>query len=209
VPEVNDIVASETELRAIYGEPKKLAAAAKSDRLDALCRQFIALSPLVCVSTSNAEGRQDASPRGDAPGFVRVLDDHTLVIPDRTGNGKIETLTNLVLNPRIGLLFIIPGHEETLRINGFTRIARDQELLSASIFEGKLPKCVIVVTVEEVYPHCGKAFRRARLWDVDARPGREAVPSLAAIAIKMARITDRKVEDLDAQVQRNLITELY
>jgi uncharacterized protein len=203
------LITSESDLRALYGAPKKLAAAAKLDRIDELCRRFIALSPFICVGSCDAAGRQDVSPRGDRPGFVRVLDGRTLVIPDRPGNNKIETLSNLLVNPRIGILFVIPGHDETLRINGRARISRAPALLAAATVEGKVPKCVILVTAEEVYPHCGKAFRRARLWDPASSPERNEVPSLAAIARTMAGVSDVTVEEIDARVRKSYETDLY
>lgn len=205
----NDLITSEAELRAVYGETKKLAAAAKADRLDELCRRFIALSPFVCISSCDADGRQDVSPRGDHPGFVRVLDDRTLAIPDRPGNNKLETLSNILVNPQVAALFVIPGHEETVRIFGRARISRDAALLAQAEVDGKQPKSVILIDIDQVYPHCGKAFRRARMWDAAAYPDRKNVPTLAAIALTMAGVRDRKVEDVDAQVQKSYVTDLY
>ena len=209
MPKEPDLITSEAELRALYGEPKKLAAAAKTDRLDDLCRRFIELSPFICISSCDAEGRQDVSPRGDQPGFVHVLDERTLAIPDRPGNNKLETLSNILVNPQVALLFAIPGHDETLRIFGRACISRDASLLAATAVAGKLPKTVILISVEQVYPHCGKALRRARLWDPLARPDQQAVPSLAAIALGMANIQDRKLADVEAQIQQSYITDLY
>ncbi|MGE0734711.1 MAG: MSMEG_1061 family FMN-dependent PPOX-type flavoprotein [Alphaproteobacteria bacterium] len=205
----NDLITSEAELRAVYGETKKLAAAAKTDRLDELCRRFIALSPFVCIGSCDADGRQDVSPRGDRPGFVRVLDERTLAIPDRPGNNKLETLCNILVNPQVAILFVIPGHDETLRIFGRARISRDPNLLAPAAVDGKQPNSVILVEIDQIYPHCGKAFRRARMWDAAARPDRQSVPSLAAIALTMAGIKDRKVEDVEAQVQKSYVTDLY
>ena len=203
------LITSEAELRTLYDAPKKLVVAAKADRIDDICRSFIALSPFICIGSSDAAGRQYVSPRGDLPGFVRVLDDRTLVIPDRPGNNKIETLSNVLVNPHIGILFVIPGHEETLRINGRARISRDPNLLQAVAVEGKPPKCVTVIAIDEVYPHCGKAFRRARLWDPASHRARTEVPSLAAIALNMAGVRDLSVQEVDARVQKSYETDLY
>ena len=202
-------ISSIEQLRAIYGMPRPLPAKAKSDRLDDLCRRFIALSPFLVISSADAEGRQDCSPRGDAPGFVMVLDDRTIAIPDRPGNNKVENLSNLVARPNIGLLFIIPGHEETLRLNGTARIVRDAALLARACVDGKPPKSLIVVDVAEVYPHCGKAFRRARLWDEGARPAKGVVPSLASIALKMAGLGHENLAEVEARTERSYITDLY
>jgi len=201
-------ISSIEQLRGVYGQPRPLPAKAKADRLDDLCRRFIALSPFVVISSADAEGRQDCSPRGDAPGFVMVLDDRTIAIPDRPGNNKIENLNNLVARPNIGLLFVIPGHEETLRMNGTARIVRDPELLARTAVEGKPPKSLIVVDIAEVYPHCGKAFRRAKLWDEGARPASGTVPSLASIALKMAGF-DEDVNVAEERTARSYVTDLY
>jgi PPOX class probable FMN-dependent enzyme len=200
-------VATLDELRAVYGQPSKLAAAAKVDRLDDLTRAFIAGSPFVMVGTSDAQGRQDVSPRGDAPGFVRVLDDRTLAIPDRPGNNKLENLSNIVATGRIALLFIIPGHDETVRVNGAAHLSTDADLLAAMAVEGKLPRAAIVVTAEEVYPHCAKAFRRSNLWHA-APPDKGSLPSLAQMA-KMMAGDQRPLADLEAHVARDNKDGLY
>jgi uncharacterized protein len=205
---MGNVITTEAELRALYGTPKRLPALAKAKAIDDLCRRFIALSPLVCISSCDRDGHQDVSPRGDAPGFVQVLDATTIAIPDRPGNNKLETLSNILVNPRVALLFIIPGHEETLRLNGVARISLDPELLARSSVDGRSPKAMIVIEVEEIYPHCGKAFRRAHVWDRQSRPD-QPVPSLAAIALTMAGIRDRSVDEVAAQVQKGYETELY
>ncbi len=196
-------ITSLDELRAVYGQPSKLAAGAKVDRLDDLTRAFIAKSPFVMVGTSDAQGRQDVSPRGDAPGFVRVLDDRTLVIPDRPGNNKLENLSNIVATGRIALLFVIPGHDETVRVNGAAHLSTEPALLASMAVEGKLPRAAIVVSTEEVYPHCAKAFRRSNLWHATP-PDKGSVPSLAQIAKTMAgtplplAVIEEKVADDNA-----------
>lgn len=200
-------IATLDQLRAVYGPPSKLAAAAKVDRLDDLTRAFIARSPFVMVGTSDAEGRQDVSPRGDAPGFVRVLDDRTLVIPDRPGNNKLENLSNIVATGRIALLFVIPGHDETVRVNGAAHLSTDPDLLAGLAVAGKLPRAAIVVSAEEVYPHCAKAFRRADLWHT-ATPEKGSVPSLAQIARTMAG-TSMPLADLEAKIADDNANGLY
>jgi PPOX class probable FMN-dependent enzyme len=202
-------ISTEAELRALYGEPLAIAAAAKSDRLDELCRRFIALSPFICISSSDARGRQDVSPRGDAPGFVRALDDRTIAIPDRPGNNKLETLSNIIANPQVAIIFMIPGTDETLRINGTARIVRDPDLLAAAAVKGKLPRAMVLVSIAEVYPHCGKSFRRARLWDPAGRPAKGSVPSLAAMALALSGVRDHSIEEVEAKVQKSYVEGLY
>lgn len=167
-----DTLATPEAVRAAYGAPRPLAAAKTRDRLDAWSRRFISLSPFVVVASADALGRCDATPRGDAPGFVRVLDDATLALPDRLGNNRVDTLTNVAANPRVGLLFMIPGVRETLRVNGRARISTDPALRATMIERGKVPASVLVVTVEELFFHCGKALIRSDLWN----PARHVPP---------------------------------
>lgn len=154
-------VLDEDVLRSRYNSPRFLAIL---DQLDRSCRYFIAHSPLVVIGTNHPELGIDVSPRGDAPGFVRVLDDHTLAIPDRTGNNRLDSMTNLLVDDRVGLFFVIPGVHETLRIKGRAAMSRDPELIAASTVDGKPPNTVLVVTVEQAFVHCGKALIRSRVW---------------------------------------------
>ena len=154
-------VFDEEELRDRYNPPRFLAVL---EQLDRSCRYFIAHAPIVVISTCHPELGIDVSPRGDAPGFVRVLDDHTLAIPDRRGNNRLDSMTNLLVNDQVGLFFMIPGVHETLRVKGTARMSRDPELLAGSVSDGKQPNTMIVVTVERVFVHCGKALIRSRLW---------------------------------------------
>lgn len=166
------------ELRARYGSVHALAAKKVLPRLDRHCRAFIALSPFVVLGTSDAEGRQDVSPRGDAPGFVTVLDDRTLAIPDRMGNRRVDSLSNVLANPHAGLLFLVPGVDETLRVNGRAQVSTDPELLAALSLKGKPALSALVVEVEEAFLHCGRAVSRGRLWDPACRIERRSLPSL-------------------------------
>jgi len=156
-----DIVLDEDELREPYRSPRFMPIL---DQLDRSFRYFIAHSPMVIIGTSHPEYGIDVSPRGDAPGFVRVLDDHTLAIPDRTGNNRLDSMNNLLEDDRIGLFFMIPGVHETLRIKGTARVSRDPELIEAATVDGKAPNSIILVTVEQAYVHCGKALLRSHLW---------------------------------------------
>lgn len=204
--EVNTAAAiqSESELRALHAAPSDLVQRKCVARLDKNCRDFIALSPFLVLGTAGADGRADVSPRGDPPGFVKVLDDTTLLIPDRPGNNLLDSLSNLVANPEVGLLFLIPGFDETLRINGKAELVRDPALLAVLAIDGKPPKVAIRVAVREVYLHCARSFRRARLWDPAARVPRKTLPTLATMVMEMsamnvdaetARTIDRRVEE--------------
>lgn len=160
-----DLIHTEAQLRALIGEPAALACAKISDRLNAATRLYVERSPFVCVATSDADGRCDVSPRGDPAGFVRILDDRTLLIPERPGNRLADSLRNVLANPRLGLLFIVPGATDTLRVNGRAAITTDAALLAPSVVEGKVPKLGLLVDIEEAYTQCAKAFLRSHLWD--------------------------------------------
>jgi len=166
------------QLRAIYGEPRERSRRKVLPALDTHCRSFIALSPLLMMGTFGTDGRGDVTPRGDAPGFVEIEDDRTLLIPDRPGNNRIDSLTNLIANPAVGLLFIIPGVDETLRINGSAEIRDDEALLEKFEVGAKRPATVLRVIVEEAYLHCAKAFMRSHAWDAATFLPRERLPSM-------------------------------
>lgn len=203
-------IASETELRALHAAPSDLVQRKCVNRLDKHCRDFIALSPFLVLGSAGADGRADVSPRGDPPGFVKVLDDRTLLIPDRPGNNLLDSLSNLVANPEVGLLFLIPGFDETLRINGTAEIVRDPALLAPLAVDGKAPKVAIRVGVREAYLHCARSFRRARLWDPHARVPRKTLPSLATMVMGMAamRVDDATASAIDRRVE-DAMDKLY
>lgn len=168
-------------LRAIYKQPNDRAVEKEITYLDAHCRRFIELSPFLVLSTQGPDGLGDVSPKGDAPGFVAILDDNTIAIPDRLGNNRLDTLENLTINPGVGLIFLVPGVGETLRINGTAEIRDDEELLSRFIVNRKPPSCVIVVTVRQAYLHCAKAMMRSKLWDPAHHVDRSLLPSIGEI----------------------------
>lgn len=172
------LIASEEALRALYPPVSGLAGIKCLPALDRHCEAFISRSPFVCLGTQDGSGRADVSPRGDAPGFVRIVDRNTLAIPDRPGNNRLDSLSNIVANPAVGLLFMVPGFDETLRINGTAVLVTDPALLDSLKVDDRLPRLAIVVTVREAFLHCAKAFRRSRLWDPAARQDRSAMPSL-------------------------------
>lgn len=165
------------ELYQLYPEPKERALKKQLSRLDRHCQRFIELSPFVVIATGNASGF-DASPRGGEPGFIKVVDDLTLVIPDSPGNNRLDSLKNIVESGRAGLLFLIPGVDETLRINGAAHVSVDEEKRQLFASEKRAPKVVIEVTVEEAYLHCAKAFMRSKLWADESRRERSVLPTM-------------------------------
>ena len=190
-------IADEAGLRARFGEVHPLAVAKTRPALDQYSRQFIALSPFLVISTADASGRADLSPRGDPPGFVHVIDDSTILIPDRPGNNRLDTMSNIVANPNVGCLFFIPGFEDTLRLNGRARITEDAALLRHCIVNGKPPKVGILLSVEEVFMHCAKALKRSKLWQPDYRQDRAQLPSIARIIL--AQTCETGVDEADAR----------
>ncbi len=206
-------ISDEGGLRAVYGHAEGLAQRKCIDFLDRHARAFIALSPFLTLATQSPAGRADVSPRGDPPGFVRVLDERRLLIPDRSGNNRLDSLSNILANPSVGLLFIIPGFEDTLRINGQAGLTRDPALLAGLEMQGKAPKCGILVAVEEVFFHCAKAFRRARLWDAEAQVPRQTLPGLARMILEQTeeakRMRDEEIAAADAGLEWHYKHELY
>lgn len=172
------VIKTEAELREIYGHPAGRAASKVLSRLETHCRSFIALSPFCLLATSDADGNSDVTPRGDAPGFVQVLEDDVIAIPDRPGNNRLDSLVNILANPKVGTIFMIPGVNETLRINGRAEISVDPDLMQQFEVQGKPPKSVILIHVEEAYLHCAKAFMRSKLWDPASLNDRSVLPSM-------------------------------
>jgi len=171
-------VDDEQALRSLFLDTHDLAIQKFQTALGPHAQAFVRRSPFLCLGTQDLGGKADVSPRGDPPGFVKVLDDRTLAIPGRPGNNRLDSLGNILANPRVGLLFIIPGFEETLRVNGRASLTRDPAILNGMVMNGRLPTLAIVVQVDEVFLHCAKAFRRSRLWDPDHFQDRREMPSL-------------------------------
>jgi len=174
-------IRTEDELRDLIGSPAGLVLSKIRDRLNDLTRQFVERSPFVCVATARPEGGLDVSPRGDPAGFVRILDERTLLLPDRPGNRIADTLTNVLADPRIALLFLIPGVGDTFRVNGRAEIVDDAELLAPSAVEGKVPRLGILVSIEEAYTQCSKALIRSDLWNPERHVDRSELPSSGQI----------------------------
>jgi PPOX class probable FMN-dependent enzyme len=181
---------SEEELRPLYDPPKDAARRKDIGRIDPLCRRLIAASPLVLVASAAADGRCDVTPRGGPAGFVTVLDDGHVAIPDATGNKRLDSLANVVANGHAGLLFVIPGRAETLRVNGRACVSTDSQLLDGLTAVGKPPRSALVVAADEVYAHCPKAFIRSRLWEPETWPAAVELPSPAEVTLAHLRLTD-------------------
>jgi PPOX class probable FMN-dependent enzyme len=207
--EFKEVITSVDELRSLMGEPSEVALRKDIGRLDRHCRDFIARAPFVLVSTADRAGRCDVSPKGDAPGFVLVVDDHHLLIPDRPGNKRFDGMRNLLDNPGIGLLFLVPGSEETLRINGRARIVRDPEWLTRLAAHGKVPQLAIAVEVDEAFLHCAKCVKRSGLWEPARWPDREGLASPAQMFRDHAKLTSMTVEELDQRLQEGYRKNLY
>lgn len=204
-----DCVTSEAALRALLGEPSETVIRKQLSALDRHCRAFIALSPFLLLGTANASGDCDVSPRGDAPGFVAVLDERTLVIPDRPGNRRIDSLRNIVTQGTVGLLFMIPAVEETLRVNGRACIVRDADILARLEARGKIPQLAIAVEVEETFLQCAKALKRSQLWEPTTWPERGALPSLAQMLLDQVPMPGMTLEEMEASVEESYAKRLY
>ena len=200
------------ELRARLGEVGELAAGKSLKRLDKYTKAYIARSPFLCIGTADASGNADVSPRGDPPGFVRIIDDETLIIPDRPGNNRADTMLNILANPKIGLLFMIPGIDDTVRVNGKAEIIDDSAALAEAAVNGKAPKLGIKIKVEEVFFHCAKAFRRSKLWDPSTHADRGFLPGLARIVMEQIRaceVAEAEANAVEATIQEDYETKLY
>ena len=181
-PDDLSYITSEDDLRALHHAPMSRATDKVLDHLDIHCRAVIERSPF-CVIATQGDGGADVSPRGDLPGFVKILDGRTLLLPDRVGNNRLDAMCNLLANPRIGMLFLVPGMGETLRINGTARITDDAAVLEPSAMQGRAPKIGLVIRVEEAFLHCAKALSRSKLWDASQQIDRATLPSYAEMLL--------------------------
>ncbi len=194
-------------LRAHFGEPSDLVKQAVVPKLDRHCRRFIEHSPFLVIGSQPGSGSADVSPRGDPPGFVRVLDEATLLIPDRPGNKRVDTMHNVLGNPRVALIFLVPGINECLRVNGRAEITTDPALLAPAAVNGKAPATGLLVHVDEALIHCAKAMMRAKLWDADAQIERKAFPRFGEM--KADQIAGIAADDAEARIQDSYRNRLY
>lgn len=190
-------------LRSLYREPAQRSLDKEVDHLDRHCRDFIAHASMVMVATADSDGRCDVSPRGGPPGFVAVLDDHRLSLPDLAGNNRLDSLSNLVSSPGIGLLFLVPGIDETLRVNGVATVTTDPETLAASSVDGMAPHVALVTEVETAFLHCAKALRRARMWQP------EAWPEASGMATPACMLRDQMGLSLSVEESQAYLDESY
>lgn len=203
----SEVLRSEAEIEGFIGQPNTRVLAKVTDRLDNLCRDFIARSPFLVISSSDAAGRVDCSPKGDPPGFVKVVDEQTLAIPERPGNRRADTFRNVLQNPRVGLIFIVPGKGETLRVSGTARIVRDRWLRETMTHNGKVPELALVVSVEEVFAHCTKCMVRSALWQPTSwNP--EGLLTIGSAMVAHGKL-DMTVEEMEAIADERVRTSLY
>ena len=204
-------ISSQDELRSIYDAPAALAVNKQKAELDAYSERFLQLCPFIVLSTSSRDGRFDCSPRGDYPGFVAVLDKHTIAIPDRPGNNRLDSLSNLIEHPAVGILALVPGFNECLRINGSALLTADDALRARFEHQNKLPKAVIVVSIQEIYFHCAKAIHRSRLWDSAAKADRSLLPSLGRILMNQIdpAQSEQEIAAVEQLIETRARTTLY
>jgi uncharacterized protein len=204
-------ISSVDQLRDLYSSPMALAVKKEKRGLDQHSEKFISLSPFAIISTCAISGLLDASPRGEFAGFIKVIDNQTIAIPDRPGNNRLDSLTNIIENPEIGILLLIPGFKECLRVNGSAKIVTNRVLLKKLGHNGKLPISAIVVSIREVYFHCSKAITRARLWDMDSHVDRSDMPSLGRIL--MAQIDpdkpENEIKEVEELIESGVQSTLY
>jgi PPOX class probable FMN-dependent enzyme len=206
------VIGDEKSLREMFHSVGPLAALKSMPSLDKHALEFIRRAPFLCLGTQSLDGKGDVSPRGDPVGFVKILDSKTLAIPDRPGNNRLDSLSNIVANPSVGLLFFIPGFDDTLRVNGRATLSTDPDVLESLIVEGRTPKLAIIVEIVEVFMHCAKAFRRSQLWNPDHFQDRKEMPTLAKIVLDQttgAPEDDAEMTKIDAELEEDYRQSMY
>ena len=208
MPDNGDLITAVEDLRDLYGEASDHVKNIRLRKLEKHTRSFIRHSPFLCLATVNPDGSCEVSPRGDPPGFVEILDDHTLLLPDRKGNNRIDSMLNLVDNPHVSLAFFVPGILETVRVRGKAHITTDAALLEDCAIDGKVPKSALKIAIDEVFLHCGKAVTRSRIWQDDYKVERSDFPSLGEMITDQIEM-DRTREDLDRHIEKAYKDGLY
>ncbi len=204
----NRPVSDVSALRSIVGEPTPQIANKEMKELDGYFRRFIELCPFLCISSADADGNQDVSPRGDPPGFVRVLDNRTILIPDRKGNRRVDTMRNILENPRVGMVLFVPGIDEVVRISGRAWITDDRSLLVPCAVNGSVPALGILVEIDAVMFHCAKAIIRSKLWHPDTPIERSAFPTFGQI-VRDQRDPSADIAETEEKLQREYRDRLY
>ena len=209
----DNIFQNEDQLRAFIGTPADLAVAKAIGHLDKYCLAFIQRSPFVLVGTASKDGKNDVSPRGDAAGFAHVIDENTLFIPERPGNKRVDTLSNLIENPSVGLLFLVPGFDDCLRVNGKAKVIKDQRLLEQCAVNKKIPQLGILIEVEGAMLHCAKAIRRSKLWEPESQHDRKQLPSIGKMILEQTsdgrQIEPETIVEVDTWVEDDYKNKLY
>ena len=203
------VLTGHADLRSVYREPAEPALRKQIDHLDENCRSFIAHSPFVVLSTAGGDGRCDVSPKGGPPGFVVVLDERRLAVPDLAGNNRLDSFTNLVESPYVALLFLVPGVDETLRVNGRAAITRDEAVLDACAVHDRRPKAAVGVEVEAAYLHCAKALKRGEVWQPERWPDRSALPAAACIFSDHMAIPNLTPDVIESALADNYASGLW
>ncbi|MBV1908464.1 MAG: pyridoxamine 5'-phosphate oxidase family protein [Kangiellaceae bacterium] len=204
MPDFKNVITSREEFRAVMGEPSERVTRKVISHLDKHCGVFINRSPFVLLASADAKGNTDISPKGDPLGFVKIIDKHTLALPDRLGNRKGDSIENILQNPKVGLIFLIPGKSETLRVSGTATIVRDIELRESMVVQEKIPDFAIVVHVEEAFFHCSKCMIRSQLWEHECWPSLEGLPRLAETMVDAGKLEISESEMHDIVVNDEL-----
>lgn len=199
---------TEADLRTVYKQPGGGAVGKDIAQIDAHFAHFISLSPFLCIGTMGENGLCDVSPRGGEPGFVHVIDARTLAMPDRPGNNRLDSLGNITRNPGVGLLFFVPGFEDTVRVNGVARVTTDAELMARFAADGKPPRSVVLIDVKEAYLHCVKAIKRAGLWTPEAQVNRATFPTAGQVYRDQLKL-DIPGEVIDASLDQDARENLF
>lgn len=203
-----EIITTEEQLREIIGTPSGRAVDKVQDRLDPHCQALINHSPLVLIASTDANGEMDISPKGDPAGFVRILDDKTIAIPDRKGNKRVDTFSNILQNPKVALFFLTPGYRETLRVTGTAQLVRDTELRESMTVKGSVPEIALVVNVKDAFFHCAKCIIRSNLWQPDQWPDISDMPTFGQI-LKDQSHSHETAEEVNEQIEESYKTRLY